>query len=170
MTFKELPAVIQAKMLELQRTQLGRAKASVFERNITACKVEGGFDWPLNQLEEWSDALREGKTDKLEKLLSKRGRKRIEKVVSEDEAIAQIDSVAEEIRLKREAEQVDHPGHYNATSTEVLVMMEAIWGKAAVKQFCEMNAFKYRMRAGYKGDVVTDIDKALWYERRAKCI
>lgn len=68
------------------------------------------------------------------------------------------------------SDDVDHPIHYNATSTEVLVMMEAVWGKEAVRQFCEMHAFKYRMRAGYKGEAATDIEKALWYERRAKCL
>ena len=247
MTFKELPAVVQAKMLELQRAQQGRAKASVFERKLDSCKMEGGIDWPKEQFEAWSDALREGKTDKLVKLLSKgkRGRKpkaaeteapkqetitkelakraaargadrvyfagelRKEATPSEatepekrkglpepvitagifrtsDGKLHRLDREAvkayneyseakskraeEELRLKRESEQVNHPEHYNATSTEVLVMMEAVWGKEAVRQFCEMHAFKYRMRAGYKGEAATDIEKALWYERRAKCL
>ena len=176
MIYKELPAVVQAKMLELQRAQQGRAKASVFERKLDSCKMEGGIDWPKEQFEAWSDALREGKTEKLEKLLSKgkRGRKAKgetpERIKKELAKRAAARGAEEELRLKRESEQVNHPEHYNATSTEVLVMMEAVWGKEAVRQFCEMHAFKYRMRAGYKGEAATDIEKALWYERRAKCL
>ena len=181
MIYKELPAVVQAKMLELQRAQQGRAKASVFERKLDSCKMEGGIDWPKEQFEAWSDALREGKTEKLEKLLSKgkRGRKpkaaeteapKQETINKELAKRAAARGAEEELRLKRESEQVNHPEHYNATSTEVLVMMEAVWGKEAVRQFCEMNAFKYRMRAGYKGEAATDIEKALWYERRARAL
>jgi hypothetical protein len=63
---------------------------------------------------------------------------------------------------------VNHPTHYNQQSIEVIDMMLAIYGREAVINFCLLNAFKYRMRAGYKGDIAQDIQKALWYERKAK--
>lgn len=219
MTWKELPEVIKQKMLKIQKEQQGRAKASVFEHKITACKTEGGIDWPLEHFELWSDALKEGKIGRLEKSLTKRPyakkMKAVEKpakpswnystphtrekgtVVYFKEPTENLSTAHEVLetfegtivdnldKFKKVApglsagdfavvregkvkEEVNHPDHYNVTSTEVIVMMEAIWGKAAVKLFCEMNAFKYRMRAGYKGDAVKDIEKALWYEGRAK--
>lgn len=65
------------------------------------------------------------------------------------------------------SEQVNHPNHYNNQSIEVIDMMKRIWGKEKLIAFCEMNAFKYRMRAGLKGDVEIDLAKANWYENKA---
>ena len=66
-------------------------------------------------------------------------------------------------------EHVDHPQHYNNYSIEVIEMMERIWGKEATIQFCEMNAFKYRMRAGTKptAPVERDFEKEKWYMEHA---
>jgi len=49
-------------------------------------------------------------------------------------------------------------------------MMIDIWGKEAFIHFCELNAFKYRMRAGKKEGqtIVEEMEKAAWYERKAK--
>jgi hypothetical protein len=47
-------------------------------------------------------------------------------------------------------------------------MMIALYGKEKFLVFCELNAFKYRMRAGYKGDASQDIEKAKWYEAKMK--
>lgn len=66
----------------------------------------------------------------------------------------------EEQKIK---EAVQHPAHYNQYDVEVLTMMERIWGKEEVKTFCKLNAFKYRMRAGYKDDVETDLQKEKFY-------
>jgi hypothetical protein len=63
---------------------------------------------------------------------------------------------------------VHRPEHYTHGSVEVFDMMVAIWGAEKVRIFCEINAFKYRMRAGYKADAGQDIEKAKWYERKAK--
>ena len=66
-------------------------------------------------------------------------------------------------------EEVNSPNHYNATSVEVWEMMLAIWGKEKFIAFCEMNAFKYRMRLGLKdaNSPLIDLDKAKWYEGKA---
>lgn len=63
-------------------------------------------------------------------------------------------------------DNVNSPSHYNKQSVEVIEMMLRVYGPEAVINFCELNALKYRMRAGYKDDAKQDIDKALWYENK----
>lgn len=58
--------------------------------------------------------------------------------------------------------------HYNQQPIEVIDMMLAVYGKEAVIHFCLLNSFKYRMRAGHKDNAIKDIDKAVWYEKKAK--
>jgi hypothetical protein len=66
----------------------------------------------------------------------------------------------------------DHikPKHYQSNTIEVWEMMLKIWGKEKFIAFCEMNAFKYRMRAGLKPDqpIERDLEKAKWYESKVK--
>ena len=64
-------------------------------------------------------------------------------------------------------EQVNHPDHYQHGGLETIEMMARIWGNEGVALFCRMNAFKYRMRAGYKDNVAQEIEKAKWYENKA---
>lgn len=59
--------------------------------------------------------------------------------------------------------EVDHPNHYNDYDVEVIEMMRKIWGDGAVKIFCKLNAFKYRMRAGHKDNTAQDLEKEFWY-------
>lgn len=64
--------------------------------------------------------------------------------------------------------QVNHPEHYNDYPVEVIDMMERIFGPEKVLAFCELNAFKYRMRAGNKSDnVEQDFAKERWYLDKA---
>lgn len=67
-------------------------------------------------------------------------------------------------------EHVNHPKHYNYYSVEVIDMMEAIYGTEATITFCEMTAFKYRMRVGTKSDnsIEQDLQKERWYLNKAK--
>jgi hypothetical protein len=59
-----------------------------------------------------------------------------------------------------------NPEHYRTGSIEVIDMMILCFGKDNVKTFCEINAFKYRMRAGKKenSSIMEDINKAIWFE------
>jgi len=61
------------------------------------------------------------------------------------------------------------PSHYKNQSIEVWEMMIRIWGEEKFIAFCEMNAFKYRLRLGSKeGESIEDeIKKAQRYEQRA---
>ena len=65
--------------------------------------------------------------------------------------------------------QKTDPLHYKNQSIEVWEMMIRIWGKEKFISFCEMNAFKYRMRVGSKeGESIEDeIKKAQIYEQKA---
>jgi hypothetical protein len=65
---------------------------------------------------------------------------------------------------------VTKPPHYTYGSMEVFDMMLAVFGPKKVKAYCEIAAFKYRMRAGRKDDVNRDINKALWYEEKYKSL
>ena len=68
-------------------------------------------------------------------------------------------------------EMVNHPQHYNNYSMEVIDMMEKIWGCEYTALWCEMTAFKYRMRMGTKpGDnsIQQDLKKEEWYLNKAK--
>lgn len=63
-----------------------------------------------------------------------------------------------------------NPPHYKQGGKEVVEMMEDIWGIEGMLIFCEMNAFKYRMRMGRKPNAAihSELNKAMWYEERAK--
>ena len=67
-------------------------------------------------------------------------------------------------------EHVNHPTHYNSYSMECIAMMEMIWGAEATALWCEMTAFKYRMRLGNKPDnpIDQDLAKEAWYLAKAK--
>lgn len=57
---------------------------------------------------------------------------------------------------------VNHPSHYKGEKYECIDVMEEIYGKDAVKTFCQLNAFKYLWRANRKNGK-EDIAKAQWY-------
>lgn len=60
-----------------------------------------------------------------------------------------------------------NPDHYKKKPVETIEKMVRIWGARRVAEYCEINAFKYRERAGLKGtDPLEDINKALWYEAK----
>lgn len=67
-------------------------------------------------------------------------------------------------------EFVNHPAHYNHYTKEVIDMMVDIFGREATALWCEMTAFKYRMRAGTKpgNEITEDMDKEKWYLDKAK--
>jgi hypothetical protein len=67
-------------------------------------------------------------------------------------------------------EMVNHPDHYNNYDKEVIDMIEAIWGTEKAAIWCEITAFKYRMRMGTKpdNDITQDIKKEKWYLNKFK--
>lgn len=69
-----------------------------------------------------------------------------------------------------EYEMVDHPQHYNNYEYEVIDMMRKIYGDEKTAIFCELNAFKYRMRMGTKptSPIDEDLKKEQWYLKKKK--
>lgn len=63
---------------------------------------------------------------------------------------------------------VESPPHYNSYNMEVIDMMERIWGLENLIMFCEINAFKYRMRLGLKDSMDQDFAKEQWYIKKAQ--
>lgn len=67
-------------------------------------------------------------------------------------------------------EHVNHPSHYNNYDVEVIEMMKRIWGIESTIMWCEMTAFKYRMRMGTKpgNTLEQDLKKEKWYLEKKK--
>lgn len=63
-----------------------------------------------------------------------------------------------------------NPDHYKKYSLESIQIMESAWGPEKVAVYCEITAFKYRMRMGNKptSTVSEDLKKEEWYLRKAK--
>ena len=77
---------------------------------------------------------------------------------ADDESIVRVGTAI------RGREQVDHPAHYNwhPAGIEAVVVCEAF-------SYNLGNAIKYIFRSGgtvTKGDIDTDLEKAIWYLRR----
>ena len=81
-----------------------------------------------------------------------------------------VDLAADENDKTVVYEMVDHPSHYNLYDIEAIEMIERIWGAENAALWCEITAFKYRMRMGTKPgeDVTRDLNKEQWYLKKAK--
>ena len=71
-------------------------------------------------------------------------------------------------KVEKITSETNHPPRYNQYPIETIDMMEKIWGKEAVKQWCVMTAFKYRMRIGHKDAIEQELEKERWYLERSK--
>ena len=61
-------------------------------------------------------------------------------------------------------EEVQHPSHYGGdTEYETIKVLEAWMTPEQFYGFCHGNALKYLSRAGKKGDLMTDLEKAQFY-------
>lgn len=67
-------------------------------------------------------------------------------------------------------EMVNHPAHYNNYDKEVIDIIERVWGTYLAAMWCEITAFKYRMRMGTKptSSVSEDLEKEIWYLKKTK--
>ena len=68
-----------------------------------------------------------------------------------------------DMELTTESDKVNHPSHYNQGNREVIEEMRLLFGDEQVKSFCRLNAYKYKMRADFKGSKEEDLKKAEWY-------
>ena len=60
-------------------------------------------------------------------------------------------------------ERINHPPHYTYREHECIEEMISVFGAHAVIDFCKCNAWKYRYRAGSKGNYDEDMKKSDWY-------
>lgn len=64
-------------------------------------------------------------------------------------------------------EAVNHPEHYNREGAmECIDEMILVFGVEETAIFCKLNAYKYRYRAGAKGDPTEDMKKSDWYMKK----
>lgn len=57
---------------------------------------------------------------------------------------------------------VNHPSHYETGKFECIEVMQEVFGKEAVQNFCLCNAFKYLYRTKRKNGL-EDVKKCRWY-------
>lgn len=70
---------------------------------------------------------------------------------------------------KINSDMVNHPSHYNLPDRkECIDEMIDIYGLKDVAKWCEITAYKYKYRAGYKDSFTQDIQKAAWYTVKAR--
>lgn len=69
------------------------------------------------------------------------------------------------LNSQKEVDKVNHPSHYQKDGKECIEVMLELYGIQAVINFCELNAFKYKWRAGLKTgeSAEVDLNKAQWY-------
>lgn len=65
------------------------------------------------------------------------------------------------------ADMINHPPHYTYGKRECIDEMLAMFGPQQVIAYCRCAAYKYRYRAGHKGDPAQDLAKADWYIDKA---
>ena len=63
------------------------------------------------------------------------------------------------------ADNVNHPEHYNSGKYECINVMQDVFGTEDVKTFCKLNAFKYMWRTDKKNGT-EDMKKAHWYLKK----
>lgn len=75
----------------------------------------------------------------------------------------------EEQKKKEEQNMVSHPRHYNREGAiECIDEMELVFGPEATADFCLLNCWKYRYRAGLKNNGYQDLEKSDWYMNKYK--
>lgn len=77
---------------------------------------------------------------------------------------ADIDEEPMEIMIEKDNINPDH--YKNSTSLECIEAMLLVFGKRAVVNFCECNAWKYIWRWKHKNGY-EDLEKARWYIEKA---
>lgn len=115
----------------------------------------------LNTSKQLSDKIKDIKNSSNKKTMSNDVESVISDILSPKKDLALITD---------EYEMVDHPQHYNNYEYEVIDMMRKIYGDEKTAIFCELNAFKYRMRMGTKptSPIDEDLKKEQWYLKKKK--
>lgn len=85
-------------------------------------------------------------------------------IIKQNELIADLRTRARDIDnvscVKYASDEVSHPDHYKMHNKECIVEMLILFGLDNFITFCQMNAWKYRYRAGNKSNNSSDQDNA----------
>lgn len=68
---------------------------------------------------------------------------------------------------KEKEDLVNHPSHYTNGDVETIDKMVIIFGAKETATICLGNCFKYLDRYKFKGNPQQDLEKALWYAKKA---
>ena len=157
---KEYNSIGKSEPVTTQPDMHERVKEIAFENQIVRLadsKFEEGeevsYDIVADKLDGIEGLKCSGHTDALQwvEILYKHGRVRDFKYTHKNKKDVEPIEVAEDKSSDGEPEfDGIKVSYYNEFSKECFDMMEDIWGREALKLFCEMNAFKYRMRMGNK--------------------
>lgn len=69
--------------------------------------------------------------------------------------------------IKEKEDLVNHPSHYTNGDVETIDKMVIIFGAKETAIICLGNCFKYLDRYKFKGNPQQDLEKALWYAKKA---
>ena len=69
--------------------------------------------------------------------------------------------------IKEKEDFVNHPHHYTQGDIETIDKMVIIFGAKNTATICLGNCFKYLDRYKFKGNPQQDLEKALWYAKKA---
>lgn len=69
--------------------------------------------------------------------------------------------------IKEKEDLVNHPHHYTNGDVETIDKMVIIFGAKETATICLGNCFKYLDRYKFKGNPQQDLEKALWYAKKA---
>lgn len=69
--------------------------------------------------------------------------------------------------IKEKEDLVNHPSHYTKGDVETIDKMAIIFGAKETATICLGNCFKYLDRYKFKGNPQQDLEKALWYAKKA---
>ena len=87
---------------------------------------------------------------------------------SDEEVEENYRLICEQQRNEAQTKAVNHPEHYKHGSFETIEEMLLLFSKEEVIAFCKINAYKYKARAPFKGNMDEDLKKADWYLAKVK--
>ena len=71
-------------------------------------------------------------------------------------------------QMQSKEDVVNYPKHYNNGKVECIEAIEAMLTPEEYLGYLRGNGFKYRWLCRYKGKTIEDLDKAEWYDKRAR--
>ena len=135
-----------------------------YKSPCSECVASGMFSgWEAGTCENCRHRYKDGGDDPCAECFEHKGYPMWERMLTDAELKAKDAQTAEDMK----PDNVNHPAHYTiGCGFECIEMMEMVFGKEAVIDYCVVNAFKYIWRHKQKNGT-EDIAKAEWYLKYA---